>query len=165
MSETQNNVYEVLRYIFDYYLDETRANLDLDQSKLVFELTEVGFRHDKVQKAFKWLESLVQDNHLGVKQVGSENHTVRIYSEAEQKRLSQKALRFLAILEQNRTIDGLLRERIIDRALALEVERVRLDQLQWVTLMVLANQKEAIETLDWIGDYVLNEKKEKHTLH
>lgn len=165
MAATQDTVYEVLRYIFDYYLDDNNQRIEIDQSKLVFELSEVGFRQDKVQQALEWLESLAQQHTVAIKRLGGVRSTIRIYSENEHKRLSQKAIRFLALLEQNKTIDGSIREWIIDRALALGVERVRLDQLQWVTLMVLANQNESFETLNWISDCLFNEKSEKHTLH
>lgn len=161
----QDNVYEVLMYIFDYYMDQDVSNLNVNQPDLVHELAEIGFRHDAVQKAFNWLESLAGENQLEMKPESDENSAVRIFAPPECERLSKESRGFLAMLEQNKMINSTLRERIIDRALALEMKRVQLDQLKWVTLMVLFNQNEPIEELDWIEDFIIEGETEVHTLH
>lgn len=154
----QDNVYEVLMYIFDYYMDQNSEAV-VNQAELATELAEVGFGRDEVRKAFDWLESLAEENQLEPKLVEIEKRSTRIYAALECERLSVESRGFLTYLEQNHMLNSALRERVIDRALALEIERVELDQMKWVTLMVLFNQNEPMEELDWLEDFIYDEEE------
>lgn len=161
----QNNVYEVLMYIVGYYMKQDLSHVAVSQFNLACELAEVGFEMDAVQKAFTWLASLTEENQLETKQIEGENHSVRIYATSECERLSLDSRGFLLLLEQNKIISPLIRERIIDRALALGIKCLHLDQLKWVTLMVLFNRNDSVETMEWIKDLVFEENNHVPVMH
>ena len=81
----------------------------------------------------------------------------RIYSPEESARLGVEGIGFLLFLEQNGVLSPEAREQILEHALALDLEQVDLDQLKWVVLMVLFNQKDQATTLTWLEDLVYDE--------
>ncbi len=155
----RSSVYEVLMYIFDHYLEEEVA-LEVDQDLLANELEEIGFNKGEVKKAFVWLETLT-DDLCALGDVGPSSHSnelsLRIYSPQECEKLPPDSRGFLMFLEQSGVMDAQTRELVIDRALALESEKIDLEQVKWVALMVLFNQAEGDSQVQWIEDLVLNE--------
>jgi Smg protein len=60
----------------------------------------------------------------------------------------------LLFLEQMGVLTPASRERVIDRAMALENEDFDIDQLKWVILMVLFNQPGEEAAYAWVEDFV-----------
>ena len=62
----------------------------------------------------------------------------------------------MLFLEQVGVLDGLTREFVIDRVMALEAEDLDLEQLKWVILMVLFNQPGRESVYAWMEDFVFD---------
>jgi Smg protein len=86
---------------------------------------------------------------------------VRIYTGDEMGRLDTRCRGFLIFLEQVGVLDGLSRELVIDRVMALEDEEMDLDQLKWVVLMVLFNQPGRESAYAWMEDLVIDHVGER----
>jgi Smg protein len=156
----KESVLDVLMYLFEHYLDE-ETEVDSDQESLRSELVGAGFPEAEISKAFAWLEGLTAEHEEGgaieVARVGS----VRIYTGDEMGRLDTRCRGFLIFLEQVGVLDGLSRELVIDRVMALEDEEMDLDQLKWVVLMVLFNQPGRESAYAWMEDLVIDHVGER----
>jgi Smg protein len=151
----KENVFDVLMYLFENYMDD-EAGIDTDQESLKVELKQAGFLSSEITKAFEWLESLatLQENTLP-HSVPTKN-SIRMYNANEQKKLNIECRGFLLFLEQVGVLDETTRELVIDRAMALETDDFDLEHLKWVILMVLFNQPGQEEAFAWMEDMVLD---------
>jgi Smg protein len=136
----KENVFDVLVFLFDNYLeDEYRVNED--EETLKNKLLQAGFGNSEVNKAFDWLEGLTTAaGEVGRGKEASAGGVHRIFNDQEMGRLDTECRGFLASLEQAGVLDMHDREMVIDRVMALESDDVDLYQLKWVVLMVLLNQ-------------------------
>lgn len=153
----KENVLDVLMYLFDHVFD-TEVEVDTDQDILSDELEAAGFGKPEIDKAFDWLEDLrlAQDRSEGVK--GQTPRGMRIYVPEELARLSQECRGFLLFMEQCNIIDAQLREMIIERVLALETPEIDLEELKWVTLMVICNSdREDGPSVEWVEELMLDD--------
>ncbi len=136
----KESMFDVLMYLFENYMEEG-SEFTPDQESLVYELTEAGFPSGEVNKAFSWLEDLtnLRNNDSELPETPSEN-SFRIFTTAEMDRLDTRSRGLLIFMEQSGVLDGISRELVLDRVMALDVDVVDLEQLKWVILMVLFNQ-------------------------
>ncbi len=153
----KENMLDVLMYLFDHVFDAD-MEVEADQDILTDELEAAGFDKGEIDKAFDWLEDLrmAEGRAEGVRAqtVGS----LRIYSEEEMQRLSADCRGFIVFMEQCGIVDAQVREMVIERALALGSHLVDLDQLKWVTLMVLCNcERDDGPPVEWLEELMLDE--------
>jgi len=136
----KESMFDVLMYLFENYMEEG-SEFTPDQESLVFELTEAGFPSGEVNKAFSWLEELTSlcNNDSELPEAPTDR-SFRIYTAPETGRLDTRSRGLLIFMEQCGVLDGISRELVIDRVMALDVENISLEQLKWVILMVLFNQ-------------------------
>jgi Smg protein len=127
------NVLDVLIYLFDHYTVDSH---DANREALVSELEEAGFQGREIDKAFAWLEALSEDQE---RRRAPGQRSVRIFAPQELDRLDAASRGFLMDLEQSGVLTPTHREIVIDRIMALDAEDVDLEQVKWVTLMVLFN--------------------------
>ena len=135
----KENVLDILMYLFENYFTDDLEE-EPDPQALETELVEAGFEHPKVQKAFTWLDALVdgEDQTGGLANMPAASAgSIRIYTEEEQRKLSSEARSFLAFLEESSVIDAGMRELVIDRIMALDSEEIDTEELSWVLLMIL----------------------------
>jgi Smg protein len=152
----KENVLDVLMYLFENYMDEG-PEFHPDQETLLAELSQAGFPRAEITKAFSWLEGLSALRSAGGEPfVPSATGALRCYSAPEQAKISLAARGFLQFLEQVGVLDGAAREMVIDRVMALETEEIDLEQLKWVTLMVLFNQPGREQAYAWMEDLVFD---------
>lgn len=137
MSQT---VFDVLMYLFENYPDEG-PEFHSDQKQLALELSEAGFRRGEIRKAFRWLDDLSARRDAGDHEgLHTDPAALRHYDAAESRRLDAACRGFLLLLEQHGVLDARTRELVIERALALDLEEITLEQLKWIVLMVLNHQ-------------------------
>ncbi|HQU14489.1 MAG: hypothetical protein B7Z66_02485 [Chromatiales bacterium 21-64-14] len=151
----KENVLDVLMYLFENYYLDSETEFQPERSVLQGKLLEAGFPTLEVEKAFDWLEDLVtrQENSLqGVQTY----HSLRLFNAQEVRKLDLEARGFLMFLEQMGILTPANRELVIDRAMALETEEIDLEQLKWVTLMVLFNQPGQEAAYAWMEDLVFD---------
>lgn len=129
---------DILIYLYEYYMDADEESTS-DHSDLHQELTQAGFPEKLINQAFDWMDELVLRQGESDFQ-GRSPHAMRIYTETEQARLGLDARGFLIFLEQNEILDPIARELVIDRAMALDEEEVGVEELKWISLLVLLNQ-------------------------
>jgi len=136
-------------------------NPDLDIVALNDELSRAGFPEPIVAKAVTWLGELCQQQRaLRESEPQEERPTIRIYSPAEWLRLGEDGVAFLNDLDFDDILSTRQRELVIERVMALDVDEVQLDQLEWLVLLVLCNQPaqaqayDRLEALMYSDEYV-----------
>ncbi|MBK6435083.1 MAG: DUF494 domain-containing protein [Rhodanobacteraceae bacterium] len=148
----KESVLSVLVYLFrNYFLGEPDTVHDRDS--LQSELIDAGFDALHIGKAFDWLAELQDDSH-GAANI-ARSQPVRIYAPEELDLLDADCRGFLMALEQRGVLDAEARERVIERALALEQSPVDLNDLKWVVLLVLYNTPNREAGYAWMESELL----------
>jgi Smg protein len=133
-----DSVIDVLMFLFTQYMEED-SELEPDREGLTETLAEAGFRRSEIEKAYSWLDGLVATE--SAQPSAPAEGSLRVYCEAELQRLDVECQGFLLFLEQSGILSPSSREVLLDRVLALEEdEPIDLEQLKWITMMVLFNQ-------------------------
>jgi Smg protein len=162
MKET---VFDVLVYLFENYMDD-RPELHADQKQLALELSEAGFNRGEIRKAFRWLDGLCDPHHHPAGQsLHRDRAAMRYYDPAEARKLDTACRGFLLLMEQHGVLDARTRERVIERAMALELEEITLEQLKWIVLMVLSRQPGAEYAHALVEDMVYDDLQGEGLLH
>ncbi len=152
----KENVLDVLMYLFDNYMSDD-IEFDTDEESLRVELQEAGFQSLEISKAFDWLEGLVALQDFPEKLPLVNTSSLRIYTTEEAEKVDLDARGFLMFLEQTGVLDHNTREMVIDRVMALDEDEIDIEQLKWVTLMVLFNQPGREAAFAWMEDLVFEE--------
>ena len=144
-------MFEVLVFVFENYW---RGDACPELAHLERKLNTVGFDAEEIQDALVWLKDLnLAANGLQQPAIANRdesdaaamaNHhffsqspnTMRVYSAAEQSRLSVESLGFITFLESAKVLTPHMREIVIDRAMAASADLVPLDDLKIIVLMV-----------------------------
>jgi len=137
-------MFEILVYLFENYY---QADLYPDQDALARKLSAVGFEHSDISDALAWLQELSAADASTLPDSLAESTAFRSYAEVEATRLGVEGRGFLAFLEGAKILTPLLREIIIERAMALAEDSVSIDKLKVIVLMVLWNQQHSIDSL------------------
>ena len=137
MDIMKENMLDVLVFLFDNYLGP-----------------EAGFDFDEITKAFDWLGGLKEDEITW----SASNMSMRVFSEAEQQRLDVEARGFLMKLESAKVISQVLRERILDAVMRLDLEQITLSlkTFKRIVGLVLMNTKEMDDHLPEIEEMVFD---------
>jgi Smg protein len=150
MKET---ILDVLLYLFEnYFYDDPDAVRDRDS--LQAGLIQAGFSPSEVSKAFDWLDELARQRPSAEPSLVAVRGPVRIYADVEEVRLDAECRGFLMFLEHNGILDGVQRELVVDRVMALDQEEIDLDDLKWVVLMVLFNQPGQEAAFAWMESHM-----------
>lgn len=153
----KESVFEVLMYLFENYMEEG-PEFRPDQKALTHELAEAGFRKGEIRKAFAWLDGLsAQRGSYERSAMQRDAAALRHFTYAEHNKLDAQCCGFLLVMEQNGVLDPQTRELVIDRAMALEMDEITLEQLKWIILMVLFNQPGQEHAYALLEDLVFDE--------
>jgi Smg protein len=162
MKET---VFDVLLYLFENYMDE-RPEFHPDQKQLALELSEAGFRRGEIRKAFRWLDGLsAQRQRAAGQTLRGDPGAMRHYTLLEVRKLDSQGRGFLLTMEQNGALDARTRELVIERAMALDLDEISLEQLKWVVLMVLNHQPGREHAHALLEDMVFDDLQGQGLLH
>lgn len=134
----KENVLDVLMYLFDNYMDDEEAPQP-DRDQLARELEQAGFRDGEIEKAFGWLEGLAEYQQEGAQALPDPVYSARVFAPEERERLDVECRGLILYLEQTGILSASHREIVLDRLMALDSDEIDLDQVKWVTLMVLFN--------------------------
>lgn len=151
----KENVLDVLRYLFEQYMDE-ETEIHPDRESLQNDLIEAGFSQHQVGKALQWLEDLADRHEDGALEVIHNPKALRIFTDDEVARLDIECRGFILYLEQVGILDGAGRELIIDRVMALDNDEIDIEELKWVVLMVLFNHPESDEAFERMEDLMID---------
>lgn len=148
---------EVLIFMFNHYVDK-RAILHQEQferDEIAKELSQAGFEYDDILGAIDWYNDLRQLSTQPYAAYLNEPHSIRVYIESEIERIDAESFSFLNFLEQASVIKPNERDLIIDRALAISQEDITIEEIRWITMMVLWNDKRKKDYL-FVEDAVFN---------
>lgn len=162
MKET---VFDVLVYLFENYMDES-PELHSNQKQLALELSEAGFHRGEIRKAFRWLDGLsAQQREAHDPASHRDSAAMRHYHPAESRKLDTACRGFILLMEQHGVLDARMRELVIERAMALDLEEITLEQLKWVVLMVLSRQPGSEYAHALVEDLVYDDLQGQGQLH
>jgi Smg protein len=133
-------MFEVLVFVYENYW---RGDSCPELPQLERKLSAHGFDADEIHQALVWLDGLnVAAEGTSVPEEPWSDATpasassLRIYSTAEQSHLGAECLGFLTFLESAGVLPSVLREIVVDRAMAVAEGPVSLDALKIIVLMV-----------------------------
>ena len=135
---------DVLVYLFEnYYHTDSYP----DHDTLTRKLHAAGFENDDITEALDWLKGLTRCPESALPEALEQSVSVRAFCADEQAKLSTESRGFLAFLESARVLSPLLRELIIERAMALESDYVGLEKFKVIVLMVLWTRRGSVDAL------------------
>jgi Smg protein len=136
-------MFDILLFLFESYFD---AGSYPEPDRLSVKLTAAGFEEDDIHQALSWLSGLRELSNAtypdSINQSG-----LRCYTEFEAQRICEEGLRFIAFWEHNKIISPIEREMIIDRVVALAQDKLALEKVKLIALMVLWNQHDELDPL------------------
>lgn len=136
-------MFDILLFLFESYFD---AGSYPEPDRLSAKLSAAGFEEDDIHQALSWLSGLRELSQATYP--ASINHSgLRCYTDFEAQRISDEGLRFIAFWEHNQIITPIEREMIIDRVIALGRDKLPLDKVKLIALMVLWNQHEELDPM------------------
>ena len=139
----KQDVLDVLLYLFEYYADDGWDEGPARQW-LESELSDAGFNNSDVSRAFDWLEQLSASAQTIIPNA-PHGLATRVYCDEEQMRLDVECRGFILSLEQIGILNTQSRELVIDRIMALDSDYIDLEQVKWVTLLVLFSQPDEMD--------------------
>ena len=131
----KENVFDVLIYLFERFMDSDEDHQP-DSDEVRIDLLDAGFPQAEVAKALDWLDALTE--HHDIKPASTP--AFRVFCAAEMARLDTESRGLLMSLEQCGILTPASRELVIDRVMAIDEERLTLENLKWMILMVLFSQ-------------------------
>lgn len=149
-----HSVLDVLMYLFETYSAE--HDEAADQSMLRQELLKAGFGQSEVDRALNWLDDLNCDPDRPFPETPREQ-SMRVFNAVELSRLDAACRGYLLYLEQVGILSALHREIVIDRLMALGAGEIDVEQVKWVTLMVLYSQADQKNAFARMEDLVFEE--------
>lgn len=136
-------MFDILLFLFESYFD---AGSYPEPNRLSAKLTAAGFEEEDINQALTWLSGLRELSKATYPE-SINNSGLRCYTDFEAERLSEEGLRFIAFWEHNKIITPIEREMIIDRVVALGRDKLSVDKVKLIALMVLWNQHEDLDPL------------------
>ncbi|MFI4884995.1 MAG: DUF494 family protein [Steroidobacterales bacterium] len=138
---TTGSVLKVLIYVYDHYMLADPADVP-ERHHMLDDLQKRGFSVSDVVQAMEWLSALVGDQRSSPGTADAEpgGGALRIFADGELSRISADCRAFLMLLDRQHVLTPQQRELVIERALALDVDEIDVEQLKWVVLLVLSSQ-------------------------
>jgi Smg protein len=127
-------VFDILVYLVETYYDTANCP---EPDALELKLKAAGFDGEDIDDVLSWLSGLAVGAESALPEAFAQRASFRSYAPAEAARLSPECRGLLEFLESSGVIDPLMRERIIERALALPEARIGTDELRIITLVVM----------------------------
>jgi len=151
-----HSVLDVLMYLFETFTEQGHDESTADHAVLRQELLQAGFGEPEVDRALTWLEDLGNDPDRPFPDAPAAR-SFRLYNAHELSRLDAECRGYLLFLETNGILSPLNREIVIERLMALGAGEIDVEQVKWVTLMVLFSQSEQEQAFARMEDLVFEE--------
>jgi Smg protein len=137
-------MFDVLVYLYENYF---RPDACPDADTLARKLSAAGFEGEEINDALSWLSGLASATQTTIPMVYSGRSSFRVFADQEYERLGSESIGFLCFLDSAGVISPVLREIVVERALATDETPVPLDKLKIIVLMVLWSQGEEPDAL------------------
>ena len=129
-------MFEVLVFMFENYIAHHAL---LDDDIMTQELSAAGFEQSDIVGAVDWFHEM-KTRLIEPPAVYAHQHTsMRIFSESEYKKISLESISFVIFLQQANVINDVERDIILDRAMALKQEQIKIEEMRWITMIALWN--------------------------
>lgn len=138
------HMFDVLVYLYENYY---RPDACPDADTLARKLSAAGFEGEEIDSALSWLSGLATVTQTTIPVAYADSSSFRIYVDVEYERLTAECIGFLSFLESAGVLNPLLREVVIERALATDETPVSLESLRVIVLMVFWSQGEEPDAL------------------
>ena len=129
-------MYDIFVYLFE---NCHRNDLSHDNELIAKKLTAAGFEEADISEALSWLAGVLHAPYRKVAPFPESSRAVRAYAPKECAKLDEDCRGLVMHLENIGVLDPVLRELVVDRAMAASGRRLSLDQLKLIVLMVLWN--------------------------
>lgn len=137
-------MFDILVYLFQNF---SHADACPGPAQLALKLSAAGFEDEEISEALQWLDGLSQAGVNGTPALAANGDSIRCFSAEELAKLDVESRGFLVFLESAGVLEPQMRELIIERAMALATRAVPLPRLKIIVLMVLWQQRQAMDTL------------------
>ena len=137
-------MFDILVYLFENYY---QTDLNPDQDVLARKLSAAGFERDDISDALVWLRGLSTAESSALPDSLAQSTAFRCFAKLETAKLGVEGCGFLVFLENAQVLTPLLREIIVERAMALSEANVSVEKLKVIVLMVLWSQQHPIDSL------------------
>ncbi len=148
---------EVLIFIYQNYWDKHDGveSKETDEAIMAYELSQAGFNHQDILHAVDWVKDLRRS--VQQPQYQQDPAALRIFCEMERSRINDESLNFLCLLQKSELITAYERDLIIDRAMVLPQETLNMEDIRWITMMVLWDESRKQDYL-FVEDALFNPK-------
>jgi len=128
---------EVLIFIYQNYCDKHDAFelKETDETIMAYELSQAGFNHQDILHAVDWVKDLRRSVQHA--QYLHDPAAIRIFCDIERSKINDESLNFLSLLQRSDIITAYERDLIVDRAMVLPQETLSMEDIRWITMMVL----------------------------
>jgi len=150
---------EVLIFMFEHYFGQsgTTPDVSIEEAILAQELSEAGFNHEDIVGAFDWYKQLHSQISQPYQPSLTSLNAIRVYSKQELDKIDAESFGFLSFIAQARVIMPNERDLILDRAMALKQDHITIEEIRWITMMILWNDTRKKDYL-FVEDAVFNPK-------
>lgn len=152
-------MYDILVYLFENYQPEACPEPEV----LARKLSAAGFPDDEIDAALEWLAGLESLREADPFIKEPRPTSLRCYHEAELAKLPVDCRGYLAFLEQAGAIDTHVRERVLERTLALPEPVVSLSKFKIMVLMVMWREQLSLDVL--VLEELLAEEGDEPVMH
>ncbi len=129
-------MFEVLVFMFENYIAH---HAQPDDDIMTQELSAAGFEQSDIVGAVDWFHEM-KTRLTKPPAVYAHQHTsMRQFNESELKKISLESISFVIFLQQANVINDVERELIIDSAMALKQEQIKIEEMRWITMIALWN--------------------------
>lgn len=130
-------MFEVLVFMFENYI----VYHTLPKNEVMTqELSAAGFEQSDIIGAVDWfheMKTMLNEPPA----VYSHKHTgMRMFTAVELKKINTESISFIIFLQQANIINDVERDLIIDRAMALKQEQIKIEETRWITMIALWNE-------------------------
>ena len=129
-------MFEVLVFMFENYIAHHALP---DNDIMTQELFAAGFEQSDIVGAVDWFHVMKARLNEPPTDYAHQHTSMRIFSETEYKKISLESISFLIFLQQANVINDVERDLIVDRAIALKQEKIKIEEMRWITMIALWN--------------------------
>jgi Smg protein len=129
-------MYDIFVYLFEHC---HRTDLSQDNELIARKLSAAGFEESDISEALSWLAGVLHAPHRSGAPFPGANRATRAFAHKECAKLDAECRGLIMHLENIGVLDPVLREVVVDRAMAASGRVLSLEQLKLIVLMVLWN--------------------------
>ena len=129
-------MFEVLVFMFENYFAN---HAQPDSEVLTQELSAAGFEYSDITGAVNWFDEMKSMLHQPATIYAHQATAMRIFADIELKKINLESISFILFLQQANVINDIERDLIIDRAMALRQQHIRIEEMRWITMIALWN--------------------------